>query len=245
MDANFCSSPTPWQAQAPKTTKPAGRCGQRWASTAPWWPLPPQHQPLWTAQPALHPPAQMMGTTRMLSATMPTPDPEFQPPHGLWEWIAWAGGAQSSLTGFSPRWLLSPWGIASLFPCKTQDRPPHLSDLGSLPCQHVQATLFTHGSAAASKHAPSSRAPKSPRLNKQRGTSSCVEAGSDLSVQRGFHVSIWLIFVRQKHGWLRAWTLEPSGFALGQSHFTSLSLHFPACKIVTLIVLTSWSYMED
>lgn len=191
------------------------------------------------------PPAQMMGTARMLSATMPTPDPEFQPPHGLWEWLAWAGGAQSSLTGFSPRWLLSPWAIASLFPCKTQDRPPHLSDLGSLPCQHVQATLFTHGSAAASKHAPSSRAPKSPRLNKQCGTSSYVEAGSDLSVQRGFHVSIWLVFVRQSHGWLRAWTLEPSGFALGQSHFTSLSLHFPACKIVTLIVLTSWSYMED
>lgn len=64
-------------------------------------------------------------------------------------------------------------------------------------------------SAAASKHSPSSRAPEGPRLNKQGGTSSCVEAGSDLCVQRGFHVSIWPVFVRQNHGWLRAWTLEP------------------------------------
>ena len=146
-----------------------------------------------------------MGTTRMLKATMPTPDPEFQPPHGFWGWLLLLKMASVSLGHCIP-----------CSPVRTPDRPPHLSDLGSLPCQHVQATLFTHGSAAASKHAPSSRAPESPRLNKQGGTSSCVEAGSDLSLQRGFNVSIWLVFVRQNHGWLRAWTSEPSGFALGQ-----------------------------
>lgn len=111
---------------------PVGCCGQRWSSAAPWWPLSPWVQPL--GQLSLGPPLPSTGGWHLqaVGCTLPTPGLELQPPYRPWRWRAWAGDARSSLTGFSPRGILSP---LALITCSTWEprQPSQLSHRRGLP----------------------------------------------------------------------------------------------------------------